>query len=218
MLLNHDVETGELLVLVVSVDGGLLDQSVQLSVAQFCHGLKLTEVAGVGRGYHHRVASAPAGTVLSPPRRSLHGVAVVRGMGIADYSEGESNPRDRDLRLHRTSMPARHEAAGQRRMRCVRGGSRHLPACLRSRANSSLGTGRERSAIPTWSESTSALLTSGPVLLATAGSVVDGGYKGPTPNPSPRLSHPPVPLKTPQDTKPRASYRGRWAEDRGRSR
>jgi hypothetical protein len=44
VLRDHDVETGELLVLVVGVDRGLLDQSVQFAVAQFRHGLQPTEV------------------------------------------------------------------------------------------------------------------------------------------------------------------------------
>src|SRR2546429_311795 len=72
MLLNHDVETGELLVLVVGVDGGLRDQSVQLSVAQFRHGLKPTEVVQSGTrvpggsSQVARAASLGAGPPVAP--------------------------------------------------------------------------------------------------------------------------------------------------------
>jgi hypothetical protein len=41
MLFDHDVETGGLLVLVVSVDRSLLNQSVQFAVAQFRDGRSL---------------------------------------------------------------------------------------------------------------------------------------------------------------------------------
>lgn len=44
MLLDHGVETGELLVLVVGVYGSLLDQSIQVSIAWFCHVRQPTEM------------------------------------------------------------------------------------------------------------------------------------------------------------------------------
>lgn len=48
MLLDHDVKTGELLILVVGVHGGLLHQSVQLSSAQSCHVPQPTETVRPG--------------------------------------------------------------------------------------------------------------------------------------------------------------------------
>jgi hypothetical protein len=45
MLLDHDVETGKLLVLVVGVHDGLLDQSIQFSVTPPCHVTQPTEMA-----------------------------------------------------------------------------------------------------------------------------------------------------------------------------
>ena len=57
MLLEHDVETGELLVLVVG--GGLLGQSVQLSVAQFR--------AGRPTASRPATSTAPASSPSMPP-------------------------------------------------------------------------------------------------------------------------------------------------------
>jgi hypothetical protein len=53
MLLDHDVEAGELLGLVVCVDGGLLDQSIQLRVAQFDTACSLLRWCGWRRSYWH---------------------------------------------------------------------------------------------------------------------------------------------------------------------
>lgn len=54
MLLDHNVEAGELLVLVVGVHNGLLNQSVQFSVAPSGHVPQPTEMARrAGMGHEH---------------------------------------------------------------------------------------------------------------------------------------------------------------------
>jgi hypothetical protein len=68
---DHDVKTGELLELVEGVDGGLLDQSIELRVAQFRHGLQPTEVVRVAT---QLLASALSAAML----RIVRGCALVR--------------------------------------------------------------------------------------------------------------------------------------------